>query len=182
MKNMTIIIIAMVLLYGCNGGGGSSSSESVVVTTIDDVRTSDSGFMPGWSEWVSSEWPSNSRPKSEQNGEIDLDLAKKIVWDAHQEISYQYVGEHWQPSEETLSLKTGDCKAYAILIYVRWRNAGFPDENIGMTVLHNEKGEWHTIPTIFMNGKVMMFDLQSFEGWTLLQSFNIFQCWRYDGK
>jgi len=91
-------------------------------------------------DWQKREKQTN--PKKEiQSGVINLDLAKKI----HKEclINFKYVkdidqfkiNDYWATSGEVLKEQKDDCDGFAVLIWRKLRDAGFPDDKIGMIIV-----------------------------------------------
>lgn len=187
MKNIFVVIL-FTLLYGCNGGGGigggsestQESPKSFYVWDIPDTRSPDTGFLPGYSSWLSREYPHGYTLNND--GYIDATSAENIADQIFHELTW---GEcnlgKWQTSVETDTSKVGNCADMSIMIYVSWRNSGFSDDKIGM--LHLEKVTdgvkyAHMVPCIFVDGVIRTFDLSDRTSWTPVQVFNIGHCWK----
>ena len=174
-----ISIILLFIMSGCNGGASDQEvthSSNLFTMEFADTRTPDTGFLPAYMSWRKNEFPNGYSLLNE--GVVDVDLCKHIAEETYNSLSWQDQPESmWRTSSVTQELGYGNCAEISIVIFVKWREAGIPDSNIGMAYM--KKGDMaHMTPCLIINGKIVVFDLSDRSDWKLVQVFNLEKCWK----
>lgn len=134
----------------------------------------------------------NDRPIKSSRGTVDLPLMRRIHRRTLLEIKHE-IGELWRPSSVTLDQSRGISLDQSIAIMHRLRDAGFPDDTLGVVSVEFS-GRRHSFAIVqdrsndfwvLDNG---MFSLCPVRGSVLLSAlrdvriligFNFFDMWNY---
>jgi predicted transglutaminase-like cysteine proteinase len=139
-----------------------------------------------------------------QTGSItkaDLKKAKKILRQTRKDIKYfddidiYGVREHWPTSVQVLTKKKDDCDGFSVACWARLRKAGFPDNRIGMVIVHghmlacikiNESDFW-ILDNGFLVWRAKIVKASRFfpkkirkQVYVPLVGFNLFDQWIYE--
>ena len=69
------------------------------------------------------------------------------------------VPDRWSAPLETLTTGRGDCEDYAIAKYVALREAGVPEDEVRLVIVHDlAVGEDHAVVAAYLEGKWIMLD------------------------
>ena len=74
------------------------------------------------------------------SGEVDVEYVKEIAKFIAVDVKYvRDSGDYWQTAHETIDRMAGDCEDKALYAYFMFREKGFDDKKIGLTLLLTDK-------------------------------------------
>lgn len=196
-KTFKIIISIMVLLIFFPGCGDYIEDYMVekLVAAYEEIR--DDLYMINRYEriedWQDREIECLGYPDYYEDKDfvIDFDL---MIWIKNQVVkSIEYkpdVTNYWQISCETEIRGQGDCEDIAIMIWKGLRDAGFPDNIIGIGIAKNDRGQCHAFAIVYYTEKDFYILDSNFwyeaiksdqldNSITLVMGCNLFSIWEF---
>ncbi|UCG11914.1 MAG: hypothetical protein JSU72_15555 [Deltaproteobacteria bacterium] len=167
-----LISVIILLLIGCSGETANEKTASLY-DKIYDLQSRQLDCINDYTP---------------QHGKVIDGTIFRVFDEAMTNIRYnREEADHWQTSNETEMLKTGDCEDIAVYLVNAFRQAGFPDSQIGCIIAeHPDVDDLHVFafagdywvmdsvsgiqPGSFMFGPV---------GWKKKVGFNFFEVWDY---
>jgi len=127
----------------------------------------------------------------DKNFVVDLDSMIEIKNRVVASIKYKPdTGNYYQTSCETEARGMGDCEDIAIAIWKELRDAGFPDNIIGIGIARNDRGQCHAFAIVYYTTEDLYILDSNFWGVVdsvqldgsvnFLVGFNLFSTWDFD--
>lgn len=122
---------------GCSGSGDEKGGPDIFYMEMSASRTPVDNVVHKFTDW-------QKRENAIEHEIIDLDLGLddilEIAGQVYDEIEYisddeAYGWNYWQTSEEVETDGFADCEGYAVLIFRRVLDGGYPQDRIGVIAM-----------------------------------------------
>lgn len=134
LSRFMIVFLAIVVMTGC----AADDERSAENTLLKKLEVNGTMWSVYHANWVQAETGGVS-PEWNAGGVVDWDVCREVAARVHSS-TYFWEGkptQEWQTSAQTADSRRGVCTDIAILIYIRLREAGIPDENLKMVQFMN---------------------------------------------
>lgn len=136
-----ILCLLAALLVGCS----SSSDNGVPCYDYGALvlQACEKAYKDSHAEWIAGETGGNL-PEWIAGETVDYAVCEAVAIEVFNEIDYWHEKPdnfYWQPSLETEESGQGQCTDTAILIYIKLREAGIPDDHLKMIIFVNPQGD-----------------------------------------
>lgn len=193
MFRIIAFIIALLIFPGC-GNYVEDFIEERVIELYDEIR--DVFYKTQYErikEWQIREAECLDYPEyyEDENFILDFDLMIGIKNQVIKSIGYKAdVVNYWQTSCETETEGKGDCEDIAIMIWRELREAGFPDNIIGIGIAQNNRGQCHAFAIVYYTDEYFYILDANFwfkainskqldDSITLIIGCNLFSIWEF---
>ena len=146
---ITIFIALLIFLPGCRDYIWDYTMEKLV-QSYEEIRND--LYVGRLEDWQNREAECLGYPDYYEDEDfiIDLGLMVGIKNQVVKSIGYKAdVTNYWQTSCETETRGRGDCEDIAVMIWKGLRDAGFPDNIIGIGIAKNDRGQGHAFAVVY---------------------------------
>ena len=122
MRKLGFLVMAFLLLGGCGGEQGDDGSNGIEERALS---------------WIERETVCAGGDIEHQDGVVDMELVRRVAEEIYAQVDFiqEPKGEDvWKTSCETWADRYGDCEDHAHATLMAFRDLGFDDDNVWITV------------------------------------------------